>query len=132
MHRETSDFELSFFEKLVRSKPNYVDALIPLAETYTKRGLYQKGLEVDRHLARLRKKDPIIHYNLACSLALVGCREEAVKTLQVAIGLGYHEFDHMRHDQDLRGLHGDPQFEALFKVKSKKVSRPLKTKKHGS
>lgn len=123
MHRQTSDFEISFFEKLVSLKPNYVDALIPLAEAYTRRGFYAKGLEVDERLVKLRKDDPTVRYNLACSLALSGRKEEAIQTLECAITLGYNEFDHMRRDPDLKSLHGNSQFEALFSPEPKRKSK---------
>ncbi|MBI4358864.1 MAG: hypothetical protein HY584_06145 [Candidatus Omnitrophica bacterium] len=113
MERETSDFEISFFEGLVKQKPNYIDALIPLAEAYTKAGLHEKGLEIDRRLARLRKGDPIIHYNLACSLALVGAKDEAFEVLQRTMELGYKDLDHMKRDPDLKSLRDDPRFGML-------------------
>jgi len=85
MEKVTSlDFDIKFFEAIVRDRPDYVDALIPLGEAYTKKGLHQKGLVIDERLARLKKRDPIIHYNLACSYALLevesldeSCRDTA-------------------------------------------------------
>ena len=126
MHREISDFELSFFEKLVKEKPNYVDALIPLAEAYTKRGLYEKGLQIDRRLAQLRKRDPIVHYNLACSLALVGEKERAIEILERSIKLGYSDFEHLKRDPDLKSLHGNLKFQLLLNPKVEKPVCPPK------
>lgn len=123
--KETSmDFELSFFERLVRSNPDFVDALIPLAEVYTRKGMYEKGLKVDRKLARLRKEDPMIHYNLACSLALVREKEDAILALEHAITLGYRDFDHMKKDSDLKILREDPRFKSLIS-KHVQPTKPL-------
>ena len=118
MPQKTSSFEISFFEKLVKQKPNYVDALIPLAEAYTKSGLYEKGLQIDKRLVKLRKNDPVVYYNLACSLALMAKKDESFTALKQAIKLGYNDFDHMKHDPDLKNLHGDTRFEEFLKLKS--------------
>lgn len=107
------DFEISFFERLVKDNPNYVDALIPLAELYTRKGLYEKGLKIDKRLARLRKHDPIVHYNFACSLSLIGKKDEAFEVLEKAIELGYSDFEHLKKDSDLKSLRDDPRFQSL-------------------
>ena len=123
MKRETDDFEISFFEGLIQKDPNYVDALIPLAEAYTKAGLYEKGLHIDKRLAKLKRDDPTVHYNLACSFALVGKKDEAILTLKQAIELGYDDFEHLKRDQDLKSLQDDPRLKSLLLSKPKKVSR---------
>ena len=113
MLQDTLDFEISFFEGLVRKDPNFVDALIPLAEAYTRKKLYAKGLRIDKRLARLCKDDPVVHYNLACSLALIGKKDEAFSALRRAIKLGYDDFDYLKRDSDLRSLRDDPRFKKL-------------------
>lgn len=112
--QETLDFEISFFEGLIKKNSNYIDALIPLAEAYTKKGLYAKGLLIDKRLARLRKRDPVVHYNLACSFALVGKKDDAFSMLKHAIQLGYNEFEHLKKDPDLKNLRDDPRFQSLI------------------
>src|SRR5690242_11891749 len=110
---EDLDFEISFYEGILKRSPDFVDALIPLAASYTRKGLHEKGLEIDKRLSKLCKDDPIVHYNLACSLALVGHKKEALTALRRAVGLGYADFAHMKKDPDLKSLHGDPEFESL-------------------
>lgn len=114
MKEAETDFELSFFERLVKNNPNFVDALIPLAEAYTRKGRYEEGLKIDKKLVHLKKRDPSVHYNLACSLALVGEKNEALLTLERAVKLGYRDFDHMRKDSDLKVLREDPRFKLLI------------------
>lgn len=115
------NFEIKFYEKLVRGKRDFVDALIPLAEAYTKKGLYTKGLRIDQRLSRLLKDDDVVHYNLACSFALVGEEKKALAALKKAIRLGYDDLRHMRRDPDLKILHQNPEFLKLIKpAKSKK------------
>ena len=110
---EDLDFEIAFLEGIVKRTPDYVDALIPLAASYTRKGLHQKGLEIDKRLSGLCKEDPIVHYNLGCSLALVGHKKEAIAALRRAVELGYADFTHMKKDPDLKSLSGDPDFESL-------------------
>lgn len=109
------DFEISFFESLIKDKPDFVDALIPLAEAYTRKGLYEKGLELDRRLVKLRGNDPIIHYNLGCSYALLGLKDKAFRALSDAICFGYSDAHHLSRDADLKSLQSDPRFAELIR-----------------
>ena len=120
MMHKSSDFELSFLERLAKDNPNFVDALIPLADAYTQRGLYREGLQIDKHLAKIRKNDPIVHYNLACSLALVGEKTKAITALKHAVRLGYHDFEHLKRDKDLEIVRDHPWVKALGLPKTRK------------
>lgn len=115
MKQDQADFEISFFEGLVKESPDFVDALVPLAELYTQKGLHKKALVLDRRLARLKPEDPAVHYNLACSLALIGEKDLAFQALERAIETGYHDFEHLIRDSDLKSLHSDPRFQKLAK-----------------
>lgn len=113
MARENPDFEIDFFERLVKEDPHFVDALVPLAELYTRKGFHEKALELDLRLSKLKREDPIVHYNLACSFALTGRKKEALQALERAIGLGYDDLNHMKKDADLKSLWEDPRFQSL-------------------
>ena len=110
---EDIEFEISFYEAILDRLPDSIDVLMALGNDYTRSGLYEKGLAVDRRLCELRARDPIIHYNLACSFALLGQAEEALKALEQAIEFGYHDFDYLQRDPDLESLRGDPRYAAL-------------------
>ena len=112
--KDQMNFEISFYEGVVRQKPNYVEALIPLAEAYTRKGLHEKGLEIDRRLARILKDDPVVHYNLACSYALLEKKAESLKALRRAIRLGYCDLEHLKNDSDLKCLHTEPAFQKIL------------------
>lgn len=120
MKKDSLNFEIKFYEKLVRGKRDFVDALIPLAEAYTRKGQYEKGLRIDRRLSKLLKDDDIVHYNLACSLALVGREKQALAALKKAIRLGYDDLRHLKRDPDLKSLHSHPEFIKLLKRTRKK------------
>ncbi|MDP8260275.1 MAG: tetratricopeptide repeat protein [Candidatus Gygaella obscura] len=119
MKKETSrdlNYQIKFFEQLLERNPDYADAMIALAEVYTKKGLYQKGFEIDLRLSQIKKNDPIVYYNLACSLSLLGRIEQALSALSKAICLGYNDFDYINQDSDLNNLREDKRFRELLKT----------------
>ena len=107
---ENIDFEIGFYEGLVEKNQGFVQALMALGDLYTKKGLYVKGLEVDRKLARMRSEDPYILYNLACSYSLVNNVPQAFQVMKMAIDSGYDDFRHLEHDRDLDNLLKDQRF----------------------
>lgn len=111
---EQAAFEMAFFEGLIREKPHFTDALIPLADAYTKSGLWEKGLELDLRLSTLLPNDESVCYNLACSYALLQRRDEAFKALGRAVELGYRDLRHLEQDRDLNDLRGDPRYPRLI------------------
>ena len=82
------DFEIKFYEDILKKHPDFVNVLISLGDTYTRKGLHQEGLAVDKKLVSLKPDDPIVHYNLACSLSLTGQVKEALSELKRAVLLG--------------------------------------------
>lgn len=116
------DFEITFYENLAKERPNFVNVLVSLGDAYTRKGFYHEGLAVDRKLARLKPDDPIIHYNLACSLSLMEKPNEALKGLKRAILFGYNDFSYIREDPDLKNLRKLPEFEVFF-AKLKRLKR---------
>ena len=109
------DFQMAFYEGILKENPDFVDALIALGEIYTKTGFYEKGLKVDRKLSKLRPDNPIIHYNFACSLSLMGDITNSFKAIKRAIALGYNDFGFMEKDPDLVNLRRDERFWGLIK-----------------
>lgn len=107
------DFLCEFLEVEVERHPENLAALGELGELYTKTARYEKGLEVDRKLVALRPADPTTHYNLACSLALLGAAEEALDALDRAVALGYADLEHLLADEDLLSLRETVRFRAI-------------------
>ncbi|MCK9315997.1 MAG: hypothetical protein M0Q48_07635 [Verrucomicrobia bacterium] len=120
------DIEIGFFEGILEMDPNYLDALELIAQAYTERGLYEKGLQVDIRLTSLKPQDPLAHYNLGCSYSLTGQEEKAADSLEIAILLGYKEFDYLDKDPDLSNLRSHPAYQKILFLKQ----RSLKAKKH--
>lgn len=111
---EDLEFEIPFYEGILSHLPDSVDLLMALGNDYTQRGLFEKGLGIDQRLCQLRRRDPIVHYNLACSYSLLARVDEALGALQQAIAFGYDDFRYIQQDPDLEHVRGDPRFVALL------------------
>jgi len=109
------DFEIDFFGHILERFPNYVDVLRVQGNNLTLKGRYADGLSIDKRLVALRPQDPLAHYNLACSFALLRKSGLALKTLRRAIELGYRDFRYMREDHDLDSIRHDPRFRQLLR-----------------
>ncbi|MCK6446960.1 MAG: hypothetical protein L6Q99_11255 [Planctomycetes bacterium] len=107
-------FESEFYATALRHRPDNLAALAELATAYTRLGRLTEGLALDRRLAELDPQNPVVHYNLACSLALVGECEKALDTLEHAVALGYEDADHLERDEDLGNVRTDERFVRLL------------------
>lgn len=112
----TSDpeFEIAFFESILRRSPSYARVVEILGGLYTRQGRIADGLRMDRKLVRLQPGNATAHYNLACSLALCRRRSAALNMLQRAVELGYRDVDWMQQAPDLEELKDHPKFLALL------------------
>lgn len=108
------EFERNFYEDLIKDKPDYTDALIPLGNIYTQTGEYKKGLEIDKRLVKLKPDDPIIFYNLACSYSLLNDIKQSLSALEKAIKVGYKDLDFIYQDKDLKNLKKTKVFQKLI------------------
>jgi len=117
------DFEISFYENTLKESPDFIEAMMALADLYTKKGLLREGLNLDERLSRLRPDDPMIFYNLACSYALLNNPYAALNAAKKAIELGYDDFDYLYNDPDMANLLADKQFCEYLKEAQKKHKR---------
>ena len=109
-YRRTLDFEIWFYEGVLEVCPDYAEVMQSLAHCYTARGYYEKGLWIDQKLSRLRPRDPLVFYNLACSYSLIGELDDAFGMLAKAIKLGFSDIQHLSSDPDLRNLRSDGRY----------------------
>lgn len=130
---ELLNFEISFYEKLLQAYPDFIDVLIPLGNAYTRRGRYDKGLEIDLRLTQMRGEDPLTWYNLACSHSLLKHVEESVEALRRSFELGYADMSYMQKDPDLLHIRQSPRYrEFLESVASTTAASCEKTDRAGS
>ena len=108
------EFLAEVYEIEVARRPENEAALGDLGHVLTRLGRHERALEVDGELARRNPDDETVHYNLACSLALVGHIDAAIEAFGRACALGYDDADHAEADDDLAALRNDERFHALL------------------
>jgi tetratricopeptide (TPR) repeat protein len=114
-NRSQLDFDIEFFDRVLERQANNVDVLRCQGQLLARKGCYARAVEIDRRLVRLVPQDGVAHYNLACSLALIGRRREAIAELRLALEFGYQDFAYLETDRDLDSLRELPAFQALLK-----------------
>jgi len=107
------EFQADFFAGVVERFPENLEALGELALHLTLLGRVEEGLAIDERLVRAAPEDPMVRYNLACSLCLNGRLLEALDTLEEAAQLGYDDAAHMLLDEDLAALRKEQRFQRL-------------------
>ena len=115
------EFEIQFIEGVLKYVPDFIQALMALGDLYTKKGLYQKGLDIDLKLSRLRADDPYVLYNLACSYSLLNNIDEAFSTLKSAVNHGYDHFEYLQYDHDLANLRQDSRYQEFIAALTQKL-----------
>jgi hypothetical protein len=108
------DFDVDFYHAVLERDPDYVDVLRCQGELLSRKGLHDRALVVDRRLAELLPGDPVVQYNLACSLALGGFDVESLAALETAFETGYDDFEHLEADKDLDSLRTSSAFQTLL------------------
>jgi tetratricopeptide (TPR) repeat protein len=111
------EMEVRSLERQLELVPEDVRARSLLAADYAN---LARAEDAVRHLemtVALRPNDSNILYNAACSYAVLGKRPEALDLLRRSLAAGYANVDWPRQDPDLKSLHADPEFQALFPPK---------------
>ena len=121
---ELLEFEIRFYEKLLGAYPDFIDALVPLGNAYTKLGRHEQGLQIDLRLIQLRGEDPLMWYNLACSYSLLNRLDECLQALQHAVKLGYGDRDYLHKDPDLANLRRSPKYRHFLDAWGTRIVSP--------
>jgi Flp pilus assembly protein TadD len=108
------EFEIGFYESVLRRYAGYTDVIELLGGLYTHQGRVADGLRLDRRLVRLQPDNATAHYNLACSLALSRRKADALRALRKSVDLGYADLEWLSNDPDLEILRNQPQFQELL------------------
>ncbi|HEY1109863.1 MAG TPA: BTAD domain-containing putative transcriptional regulator [Opitutaceae bacterium] len=114
------EFDIRFYESVLRREPQYSQVIELLAGLYTRQGRIAEGLKMDRKLVKLQPGNATAHYNLACSLALSKRKADALRELQQAVQLGYNDIDWMQQDPDLDALKQHPDYQSLLAMLQQK------------
>jgi len=124
--QQNLDFEIEFLEKVLHSSPDYTDALSLLGELFTRNKKFQKALEIDLKLIKLKPNDAIVFYNLACDYSLLNKKTLGFKALEKSFRLGYCDIDYLIQDADLKNLRESKRFNLLIENwKNKNLSSKI-------
>ncbi|MHC4606023.1 MAG: TPR end-of-group domain-containing protein [Planctomycetota bacterium] len=107
------EFEIGLARAALAGNKGSFEALQMLGHALTRSGRHREAIAVDRRIVELRPKDPVSHYNLACSYSNLNEADRAFEALERAFDLGYRDVRHMLVDEDLRNVRGDPRFRKL-------------------
>lgn len=105
--------EVGLLELAVANRPDDFDLLVRLSELYSTLGQARDGLAIDLQLVVMAPNDPIVRYNLACSLSATGRVHAALSALKEALRLGYTDIPHLLHDPDLEMVRAADGFTAV-------------------
>ena len=109
------EFLASLLAVEVDRHPENLEALAELGHALTRLGRVCEGLEVDRRLVRMAPDNSTVHYNLACSLALLERADESLDALERAVELGYDDAGHLLADEDLVLLRSESRFRLIVR-----------------
>jgi Flp pilus assembly protein TadD len=107
-------FQTSVMEQWVAQHPEDLDGLRFLAYAYTGEGRLEEALAADLRLTTLAPDRAELHYDLGCSYALLGRKDEAFRSLEKAVALGFSDRGQLLADDDLARLRSDPRWHALL------------------
>jgi tetratricopeptide (TPR) repeat protein len=109
-----TDFQIRFYENILKTTPDFIEALIAIGDLYTQKNMVEQGLAVDLRLSRLRPNDGGILYNLACSYSLMREIDKAFGAMKLALECGYDDLNYLEVDDDLEHLRKDERFQEYY------------------
>jgi Flp pilus assembly protein TadD len=109
-----ADFEVDFFGQVLQRLPDYLDVMKLQATLLAQKGRREEALPMQRKIVQTCSRDAIAHYDLACTLSVLGHLSEAVVVLGRALQLGYQDFPHLEFDPDLDHLRPLPAYRELL------------------
>src|SRR5262245_53922220 len=102
------------WQTVVQANPVNAAFAFQLANALYQAKDYRRAIPAYEHALELRAGFPSnMAYNIACSYALLGDKEQALQWLSRSFDMGMRNLDHARVDADLVSLHDDPRFQRL-------------------
>ena len=111
---DSLEFDIGLARAILCGNPTHFEALRMLGNALTITGRHEEALQIDQRLVKLLPKDPMSHYNLACSRSNLGQVDQAFGALEKAFELGFRDYKHLLRDRDLENVRKDPRFQKLL------------------
>jgi tetratricopeptide (TPR) repeat protein len=106
---------IRLFETALKTDPRMAKTHMNLAIAFYHTGRLADALHHFRETLRYGPDDnPVVHYNIACVLALQDNVAASLEALQKALDSGYDNWDQMLSDPDLANARRSPRFGALL------------------
>nr|HEX4316076.1 protein kinase [Kofleriaceae bacterium] len=105
---------LTRMERRLEIAPTDERALCLGAVVMIELGHNARALEWSQRAREVAADDPSVLYNIACAQARAGYPEQALDTLEQAVGLGFGQRTWWENDSDLDTLRASPRFVALL------------------
>ena len=112
--RRFREMEMLVLERQLEMVPEDVRARGLLAADYANVGRTDDAIRQAEMAVALRPNDSSVLYNAACTYGVLEKKKEALELLRRAKAAGYSNENWIHEDPDLKCLHGDPEFTALF------------------
>ena len=113
--RHTDQVAVESIEKYLELNPDEARAYSLGANSAMRLGDKVLSKRWSEQAIELAPNDPLVLYNAACNLALLGESEHALDGLERALEAGVSVGDWIQHDPDFKSLRSHPRFQAIVK-----------------
>jgi adenylate cyclase len=113
--RHTDQLAVESIEKYLELNPDEARAYSLGANSAMRLGDKVLSKRWSEQAIELAPNDPLVLYNAACNLALLGEGERALDGLERAIEAGVAVGDWIKHDPDFESLRSHPRFQAIVR-----------------
>ncbi len=113
--RHANEDAVQSIEKHLELNPDEARAYSLGASVLIRLGETERSKQWTQQATTLAPNDPLILYNAACNLAMLGESDRALDGLERALDAGVSVGDWIQHDPDFESLRSHPRFQAIVK-----------------
>ena len=113
--RHANEDAVQSIEKHLELNPDEARAYSLGASVLIRLGETERSKQWTQQAMTLAPNDPLILYNAACNLAMLGESDRALDGLERALEAGVSVGDWIQHDPDFESLRSHPRFQAIVK-----------------
>jgi len=76
----------------------------------------ERAVEFAKRAMQVDPDDPMLLYNVACTYAQLGMKDDSLGALEHAVEKGWGDKNWIEHDSDLDSIRGEPRFKAIVQA----------------